>query len=256
MTSRTPLLSLIVPIGPNEEAWLTLLNQLVQYRSRLPEGKSLQVVLSACEALEVPEPLLRQLNIIQLNCGKTNDADAITPCSLKIGRAWQLNSGAAQADGDFIWFVHADTQLNEMVLDQVKQFLDSTTRKSVVAYFKLRFAKDGPIMTFLNALGANLRSQLFNLPFGDQTLLMHRSVWHSVGSFNPALEIGEDLDWVVRANLMGIRLTVLPAAIQTSARKYQRFGWLKTSVKHIVATVRLTTAAKNRFQHAQGPDRE
>jgi len=235
MTSRPPRLSLIVPVGPGEQAWLRLGDQLLALRQTVPWLAELELVLAACERLAVPPDLQARFAV------------AITRS--EAGRARQLNAGAQQAQGDMLWFVHADTELNAAVLTQAHQFMNTAQSQNAVGYFQLAFAEDGPWLTRLNAAGANVRSRLFGLPFGDQTLLISRKLWRKVGSFEQSLKQGEDLDWVVRAQLLGNGVIGLPGRVRTSARKYQRFGWLHTTLRHLVATYRQTQAAKKRFRH-------
>ena len=59
---------------------------------------------------------------------------------------------------------------------------------------------------------------------------------------------GEDLDFVVRARSMGVHLQGLNAILISSARRYLRYGWLKTSLRHIYLTAKLTWQAQQRVR--------
>lgn len=233
MTLDPPALSLIIPVGPADNAWAGLLETLSVSAVMQRFATDAEIVLASCEPLSLPASMNERLNVRVV----------ITPS----GRALQLNAGAAEATGAVLWFVHADTELSESVLQQAWDFAISANLAPCVRYFRLAFAADGPRLTGLNAWGANIRSRWWGLPFGDQTLLLHRVVWSRVGVFNTAMGPGEDLDWVVRARLLGISLACLPGVVRTSARKYRRQGWARTTASHLIATWQMVRAAKVRF---------
>ena len=112
-----------------------------------------------------------------------------------------------------------------------------------IGYGWLRFRRDGPPATRLNALGANLRSRLLALPYGDQGLLIHRSLLTSLGGFREDLSRGEDLDFIVRARRCGASPQAAGYTVWTSARRYAQAGWLATTWDHYRTAVRLVRGA-------------
>ena len=116
-----------------------------------------------------------------------------------------------------------------------------------MAYFRLKFAEDGPKQTRLNAWAANIRSRYFGLPFGDQGFIINKSVFERINGFDETVLVGEDLDFVVRLKALDIPLNELSAELITSARRYQQHGWLITSIRHIWLTWLLTRQAKRRL---------
>ena len=61
-------------------------------------------------------------------------------------------------------------------------------------YDKLYFY-DGSFLTNLNAIGANVRSRFFNIPFGDQSFLIKRRLFR-YGPYDPKTIYGEDHDFI------------------------------------------------------------
>ncbi|MEO1879916.1 MAG: hypothetical protein ABGX40_08065, partial [Methylococcales bacterium] len=112
---------------------------------------------------------------------------------------------------------------------------------------QLKFANDGPKSVSLNAWAANVRSRLLGLPFGDQGFIMHHVVFDQVQGFDENISLGEDLDFVVRLQASHVHLQELPAALITSARRYQQYGWLMTSIRHVFLTWQLTRQARQRL---------
>jgi GT2 family glycosyltransferase len=214
----SPSVDIIVPAGPGDYTWRQLLPQLT------------------------PSPA--QNTILVLPAGEAERADehaSVRVVRSPSGRARQLNAGAAAGDGDWLWFLHADSSLSVKTLNVMRDFVDSN--EAVIGYFDLRFLDDGPRLMFVNSFGAYLRSRFLGLPFGDQGLLMPRQVFYALGGFDEAAGKGEDhaLIWAARAQ--GVPLKPLNAAIHTSARKYAEHGWWKTTWQHL----RMTREQARRF---------
>ena len=74
---------------------------------------------------------------------------------------------------------------------------------------------------------ANARSLIFNLPYGDQGLLIPRKLLMENGSYSP-IPIMEDVELALR--FKG-KLFCMPIVITTSSRKYRKNGWLDKEVK-------------------------
>ncbi len=150
------------------------------------------------------------------------------------GRAAQMNAAAAVAEGDFLWFLHADTR---MPPDAVAALLRSlAAAPDALHYFGLRF-HDGPAALRLNAVGVGLRSRLLGMPFGDQGLCLRRSTFAALGGFDEAAVYGEDHLFVWTARRAGVRLRRVPATLSTSGRKYARGGWARTTARHLRLTL-------------------
>ncbi len=143
------------------------------------------------------------------------------------GRASQQNAGAAAARGRWLLFLHADTRLPYGYLDEVARLLSDPR----VALGAFRFALDR-VEPGLRAieLGANLRSRLLSLPFGDQALFLRRESFERDGPF-PPLPILEDYELVRRLRRTG-RVRLARTHAITSARRWQSAGKLRTSLLH------------------------
>lgn len=216
-------LSIVIPVGPNDISWQGLLNELTVF------GNEVEIIISACQPQIDNFTLPDNVKWIQ---------------SIK-GRAQQLNNGAKKSTGEILWFVHADTRFTAAITEAIKLYFSHS--KQQIGYFRLRFANDGPRQTQLNAWAANIRSRLFGLPFGDQGFIMHKTSFEQLNGFDEAVLIGEDLDFVVRAKATNIKIQEMPYQLITSSRRYQQFGWLSTSIKHVYLTWTLTRQAKQRL---------
>ncbi len=205
-------LSVIVPLAPGEDEWQPLLEQL----AALPPGSEV-IVVCADDVPRPPPPAWP----VQLR---------YHTCRSEPGRARQQNLGARVANGDWLWFVHADSRLRAETLPALQDFIAQGNES--LAWFSLAFRQDGPRWTALNAAGANWRAHRLGLPFGDQGLLLPRARFEALHGFDEHVAYGEDHLLVWAARQAGLPLRHIPAVLETSARKYARYGWLRTTFRH------------------------
>lgn len=205
-------LSIIIPLGPGEKALQSLLTDLAQ----LPNGTEILLITSDAatsgrKAAALPNKKIRRI-------------------VSKSGRARHMNAGAKAAKGEFLWFLHADSKFAANTLFQLSNAMQK--HADALLYFDLAFLNDASPLMFLNAWGVYLRSRLLKVPFGDQGFCIQKSLFTKVGGYPEDLAYGEDHVFVWRARQHGIEVLPVGATLFTSARKYKRHGWLKTTLLH------------------------
>ncbi len=141
------------------------------------------------------------------------------------GRARQQNRGAAEARGRVLLFLHADSVLPGGYARAV--FRTLLHRSTAAGAFRFRTDGRGPMMAAVACL-TQLRSRLFQLPYGDQGLFLRRETFDEAGGF-PEVPIAEDLLLVRRLSRLG-RIRTVPEAVTTSARRWRRLGVLRTTL--------------------------
>jgi rSAM/selenodomain-associated transferase 2 len=149
------------------------------------------------------------------------------------GRALQLEVGARECRGEVILFLHADTRLPEGWSECVTAAL--ATPGSVGGAFRFRFDRGGERYSLLLGLvewGAQLRSALLGLPYGDQALFVRKDLLESMGGV-PQAPIMEDLD-LVKAMKGAGRIVLLDEPATTSARRHRAGGPLRVALRHMV----------------------
>lgn len=141
------------------------------------------------------------------------------------GRARQQNLGAAVATGEILLFLHGDTVLPAAFAGAVRTALH---RPGVVAgAFRLGIGGEGWGLRLVEGL-ANRRSRWFGMPYGDQALFLRRETFAALGGF-PEQELLEDFELVRRLKKMG-KIELLPQAVVTSPRRWQRLGVARTTL--------------------------
>lgn len=213
LTSQVqPRLSIVIPLGPGEIAWRSLLSDL----QTLPVDVELLLVGVDAAPAELDARAGALAGRLRWLCAPR-------------GRAVQQNAAAATARGDWLCFLHADSRLDA---GAVRALAALAQRPAALYYFDLGFF-DGPALLRLNALGANLRSRLFGLPFGDQGLSLPRADFLRLGGFDERLPRAEDHALVWAAHRAKLPVRALGARVRTSGRRYAEFGWLRTTLRFL-----------------------
>jgi glycosyltransferase involved in cell wall biosynthesis len=198
-------LSIVVPVGPTDEAWRDLLAQLQH------ADECFEVVLVF--AGSAPDGLTQT----------TRGGAPIRMINSQLGRAQQMNAGARAACGEWLWFLHADSRLYADLA-----LLLRPRDPNQLYYFNLRFF-DGPVLLRLNAMFVWLRTRLWGMPFGDQGFLLSSKLFDRVGGFDLSLPAGEDHALAWAAYRLGVPVKPIGAVLGTSGRRYAEFGWLRTT---------------------------
>ncbi|MBD1842532.1 TIGR04283 family arsenosugar biosynthesis glycosyltransferase [Cyanobacteria bacterium FACHB-63] len=156
-------------------------------------------------------------------------------------RAKQMNAGAAIATGEILLFLHADTRLPAEFDQMIRQVLSN----SIAGAFQLNI--DATLLGLRWVQwGVNLRSRYLQFPYGDQAIFLHRTTFDAIGGF-PDLPIMEDFEFVRKLRQVG-RIAIVPHAVLTSGRRWQKLGVFRTTiVNQIVILAYLLGVAPERI---------
>jgi rSAM/selenodomain-associated transferase 2 len=218
IVASLPFLSLIIPVRNDAAALACLIAQIEGVTRSIRQRDAIEVVIACATPVDERTAALRRQH---------SDLHWV---EAQGGRGTQLNAGAAVARGDWLWFVHADSRLPDGWLPAMRNFADSS---SEVVGGAFRFALDsGTWQARLLERAVAARVRLFDLPYGDQGLFVRRSVFAELGGFQP-IPLMEDVDFVRRLKRVG-RLRHLTLSLRTSARRWEREGWLRTSASNLL----------------------
>jgi rSAM/selenodomain-associated transferase 2 len=139
------------------------------------------------------------------------------------GRARQMNAGAAQASGELLWFVHADSQIPPAA----DHLIGAALADGQHCWGRFDVAISGrPWMLKVVAQMINWRSRLTGIATGDQGIFVRRSTFEGLGGFAD-LPLMEDVELTSR-----LRKISKPACIRerltTSGRRWQTRGVWRT----------------------------
>lgn len=139
------------------------------------------------------------------------------------GRATQMNAGVREANGEILWFLHADSVIAANMADEIRSALSDEFVAG--GGFRLRFDDSSPILKLI-AMGSNWRAKLLKLFFGDQGFFIRRSIFGQIGGF-PPVALMEDWMLSQKAKQTG-RLVLLSGSITTSSRRFRKRGIVRT----------------------------
>lgn len=209
MSAARPLLSIVVPVRGDATPLAALLEQL-------PVRSGLQVIVSSMGPTDSTHEFIR--------AGRPDISWIDGPP----GRGVQLNAGAARATGRWLWFVYADSHLPGGWFE----LFEGLDRQGDVVGGAFAFRLDSRVWQarwLERAVAA--RVWLFGLPHGDQGIFVRRRVFHSMGEFLP-IPLMEDVEFVRRLKRQG-RVVHLSQGMVTSARRWERRGWLRQSLSNL-----------------------
>lgn len=161
------------------------------------------------------------------------------------GRGCQMNAGARAARGELLVFLHADTQILQEHLPTLRRAAADPAFSA--GAFELALSPPTRALRFI-AWGANWRSRLLGLPYGDQVLTLRRGLFHALGGF--AHRRPEDLDLVLRLKRCS-RLRLLSPPVISSGRRWLEQGYFAATRRHWLALAR--HLAERTFTHRWPP---
>jgi glycosyltransferase involved in cell wall biosynthesis len=237
-----PLVSLIVPLLADRE----MARQLI---AQVPVDSRVEIIVAEAGA----EPGLESLS---------QGRPDIKLIHARQGRGAQMNAAASLARSEWLLFLHADSQLPAGWLDHFEAMapepgardpgFGTRTRATLGVPAPGRRTPDpgsrppGPEVIggwFQFALddrawqarlierAVKWRIRLLTLPYGDQGIFVRRRTFAALGGYRD-IRLMEDVEFVRRLINAG-RVVELPLALVTSARRWQRDGWLRRSVKNM-----------------------
>ncbi|WP_296125894.1 TIGR04283 family arsenosugar biosynthesis glycosyltransferase [Pseudomonas sp. Ga0074129] len=149
-------------------------------------------------------------------------ADHVLVC--EPGRAVQMNAGAALAQGEYLWFVHADTRVSVEALAALQ---DALADRPLWGRFDVRLSGEGAAFKLIGKM-ISLRSRLTGVASGDQGIFVRREHFDAMGGYAP-IALMEDL-CLCRHLKQQARPRCISVALSTSSRRWQQNGVWRTVI--------------------------
>ena len=145
-------------------------------------------------------------------------------------RAAQMNTGAAVAKGEVLYFVHADTR---PPLSCFSDIVAAVRAGKQLGGYPFCFDSPSQVLRF-NSWMTN-----FNVIFtrgGDQSIFLERELFDAVGGFRESMTVMEEYSLLRDLHDHGVRYHLLGGGrTLVSARKYEGRSWVRVQVANICA---------------------
>lgn len=151
---------------------------------------------------------------------EAENAGAKVLTSPQKGRAAQMNYGAEQAQGEILYFLHADSKPPADFDQQVHRAIGNGFESGC---FRLAFDASHFLLNFYSWC---TRFNINAFRFGDQSLFIERDIFFEIGGFREDHLVMEDNE-IVRRIKKKYSFTILDNAVETSARAYRKLGIVK-----------------------------
>ena len=109
-------------------------------------------------------------------------------------RGLQLDMGAKYSKGEWLIFLHADSRLTHDWFTKINSAIKG--EENFIYYFKFKINDKKIIYRFLEIF-VNFRSKYFKQPYGDQGLIIHKSIYLNNNGFRK-IPLMEDVDFLRR----------------------------------------------------------
>jgi rSAM/selenodomain-associated transferase 2 len=202
----------------------------------VPALKTISIIIPTLNEAEVLEETLRRARalpevceIIVVDGGSADETRNIAGrlgCRVLTGapgRGGQMRLGAAQATGDAVLLLHADTWLPPNAGGAA---LDSLRDGRVVGGGYWKTFRDASPLLLGSRFKCALRLYFGRRILGDQGMFIRREVLKAVGGV-PDMELMEEFELCRRLRRVG-RLVLADATVTTSARRFAKRGVLRT----------------------------
>lgn len=144
------------------------------------------------------------------------------------GRAAQMNTGAAVATGEVLWFLHSDSIPPRDALAHIEKILASGRCGGC---FRIWFDEPAWVFRMSDAL-SNLKVDLTGIAYGDHGIFCTAEAFRRVGGY-PFVPLLEDADFYCALRRSGGVLQA-PAYILANARRYHIHGLWRTTFIHLL----------------------
>ena len=141
------------------------------------------------------------------------------------GRAAQMNTGARQASGELIFFLHVDSQLPEKFSELIPTIGAETF---FWGRFDVTLSGKHWLFRVIESM-MNLRSRLTGIATGDQVMFVSQKLFREVGGY-PEIALMEDI--AMSRMLKNICSPLcLRQKVLTSSRRWEKYGITTTILK-------------------------
>ena len=146
------------------------------------------------------------------------------------GRGPQMNAGAGVANGDVLWFLHADSVVDPASMESIKRALADLD--VVGGAFRFSLATRTWYKPVLDAC-VGWRTNVLRQAYGDQGIFVRADVFRLIGGYPPIARM-EDLVFYRRMRDTG-PVEAVGTPIGVNARRWESDGFIRTTARNLLA---------------------
>lgn len=139
------------------------------------------------------------------------------------GRGIQMNTGAREAIGDVLLFLHADTIVKQDAIDEISRVMSE--QNVVGGTFKRKYDVCHPLLK-LAAFYTYTNFYLFGIIAGDQGIFVRKDIFNKIGGF-PEIQLMEEVQFTKNLKKCG-KIAFLNSEAIVSARRFMKKGIVRT----------------------------
>lgn len=204
----TPRISIVIPVL-NEST--TILNLLGHLESKVQSLSNIAEIIVVDGGSDDDT-----FNTVDTLSRKRTQPKIVTLSSLK-GRALQMNTGATQASGSILYFLHADSYPPQ---DYDKLIIAQVTSGNPAGCFKMKFDSNH---WWLRLAGWLTQFKWRACRGGDQSQFITKDLFNQLGTFDERFIIYEDNDLINKLYARR-KFVVIQEWLITSSRRYDENG--------------------------------
>ncbi|GAK76840.1 glycosyl transferase [Nonlabens ulvanivorans] len=204
------MISIIIPVLNEEHSIYQLLTHLVEKSSNI---NTIEIIVIDGHSIDNTDGQVSAF------------AKAYPSLSLQFhtaskGRGSQMHAGSQIANGEILYFLHADSFPPQ---DYDKYIIQAVSQGNPAGCFRMRFMSWN---WWLIIIGWFTRFSWRASRGGDQSQYITKELYEKIGGYNTEIPIYEDYDLIHRLYDHGAYY-VIPKWLKTSARRYEEIGVYK-----------------------------
>lgn len=194
-------ISIIIP-NLNDAGFLDF--TLSSLRASIQEQENFEIIIADGGSSDKSSLIAQKHNAVFLSCPEA-------------GRSKQMNFAAERAEGNILYFLHADSRPPRNFDQYIREAINEGYKTGC---FTSRFDWAHPFLRLCNLFS--------RLPFwfcrgGGQSLFIKKDLFESSGGFNAEMEIMEEYEFIQRL-WKHHKFRIIKKDVITSARDYRKYG--------------------------------